>query len=131
MTKRRFAAVTTTRLDLSGGDWIEVKDELTYGERLTLSNAPFVGNRDGLAIIDYTRYHLKRMEIYITDWNLAGPDGKTTEPSPALFALLDEESADEINRAIDAHIVSKLGNAATTGKNEPEKNPKSDSANDA
>ena len=39
MAKFRFIKPDTTRLQLSEGDWIEVKKILTYGEQQRLSGA--------------------------------------------------------------------------------------------
>ena len=134
MAKNRFAGITTTRLDLSDGDWIEAKDELTYGEQLELQNASLVGLRNGVTEYDLGRYHLKRMEVYITDWNLAGPDGKTINITPFIFGLLNEETATEINEALDKHI-AKLNEdeeeTASNGAKDTAKNPKSGSGSNA
>ena len=104
MGKKRFIGIGTTKLDLSDGDWIEVKDELSYGEQLELSNASFVGQEGFRAIIDMSRYHLLRMEKYIVDWNLKDAQGKSVEINRTTLALLSQDAAEEINAALDAHI---------------------------
>lgn len=126
--RRRFVRVETTRLDLSDGDWIEVKNELAYGERLALNNAAMIGQRDGMAIVDYGRFHLKRLELYLVDWNLADEHGKNMPLQPDTIESLDEESAAEINRALDAHIAkmwAEQNDGPAEHEAEPEKNARS------
>ena len=112
MAKQRFVSIGITRLDLSEGDWIEVKDELMYGEQLTLENASFVGRElttDGVRIVqDMPRYHLKRMELYITDWSLRDRQDKPVPISADSLRMLDVATANEINAAIDGHLLKQF-----------------------
>ena len=39
MARKYFVDAHTKRIDLSEGDWIEVRNELSYGENLRLSTA--------------------------------------------------------------------------------------------
>ncbi len=75
MTRNRFVSPETVRLELSDGDWIEVKRRLTYGESQRLASAGLTsvkGERpqDAEVGIDLERYNLTKLEIWLTDWSL-------------------------------------------------------------
>lgn len=109
MGRNRFVVPGITRLELSDGDWIEVKSRLTYGEQQRLAGGAFTGGRataDGLGTldIDVERYAVLRLETWLTDWSFCDENGKAVKLSPAAIAALDPDSADEITAGLDAHI---------------------------
>ena len=52
MGKNRFVTPDTARVELSDGDWIEIKERLTYGEQQRLAGGALTrmsGSGDGAA----------------------------------------------------------------------------------
>lgn len=110
----RFVRPESTRLPLSEGHWIEVKEKLPFGESERLRGMNFQlrassdsfgkgAGQDDLRI-DMSAYKLARMEAYIVDWSARDDQDKPVKVSRDALAALDQESADEIEAAIDAHI---------------------------
>jgi hypothetical protein len=96
----RFVSVDTVRLDLSHGDWIEVKRQLSYG--------------DIQAVASKTRGDFTAGELYfvaaaLVDWSLVDEQDKRVdideEPAriAALKALKPSDFA-EIDAAISKHF---------------------------
>lgn len=117
MGKLRFVQPDVTRLDLSEGDWIEVKKRLTVGEEREAFQA-VVGevNTEG-----WRRPNLKMMGIaelaaYIVDWSFDDAAGKRTKPSAAAIGGLSPEDFKEVEDAVTAHI------AAIASEDEARKN---------
>lgn len=116
MARQRFVAPTTVRLDLTDGDWIEVKERLAFGEAqaLTASTLAQTGslmNGETPDIrLDLGVYKVMRMVFYLTDWSFRGPEGEAVSVSRATIAALDPATADEIDSAIDAHLEALAAN---------------------
>lgn len=106
MSRNRFADLTTIRLDLTDGDWVEVKNGLTYYEQEQISSALMRSLRagDDEIGIDWAKHRMLRLEHWLTDWSFKGPDGKPTKLSRITLMSLDADTAGEINTALDAHI---------------------------
>lgn len=68
----RVILPSTERVELSDGDWIELRKELSYGESLELSNAARLDNGQ----IDLKDYYLVRASLYLTDWSFTDEQGK-------------------------------------------------------
>lgn len=101
--RNRFVSTETVRLDLSEGDWVDVKERLSYAEQLALSNASIVGTQVGGGFqVDMGRYRIKRLEMYLTDWNFTDAEGKSVPLTSAAIRHLDSETAEEILAALDA-----------------------------
>ena len=64
---RRFVTAESVRLDLSDGDWIEVKEQLSYGDMQTVASK---------ARGDFTAGSLYFVAAALLDWSLVGADGK-------------------------------------------------------
>lgn len=113
-----FVRPDTTRLDLSDGKWVEVRSQLSYGERMNLAKQSVVAKPgpDGqyVGVIDVAAYHVARMREYLTDWNLSDDSGKTVPLSPAAINNLTEAAAGEINEALDRHLASEESKKART-----------------
>lgn len=104
MAKNRQVSIDLHRLDLSDGDWIEVKAELAYGEQLELQDAAMV-IYEGLRVRqEMAQYHLKRMELYIVEWSLKDNQDRIMPITRDTLSLLRVEDAREINDALDKHI---------------------------
>jgi hypothetical protein len=127
MGKRRFASVETVRLDLSDGDWIEVKQELSYGERQKLMAAGF--KRTGITDdtrsveVDWSVLNIADMTLWLIDWSFLDDAGKPVTVNEASIRALSMETAVEINAALDAHKASAAKNAPTTDGS-PDSTPK-------
>lgn len=106
--KNRFVTPDTVRIELSDGDWIEIKERLTYGEQQRLAGGALTrvrGAGDNAAIdLDFERYTLLRMLTWLVDWSFVGANGKPVRVSMSSIAALDPDTAAEIDAAITAHI---------------------------
>ena len=134
MGRSRFVRPDIRRLELSEGDWIEVKGTLTAGERAALNSAslqtsvrPRVPgmleeiNTSQEVRVDFGRASLARMEMYITDWSFRDEKDKPVKVSRAAIAALDQETADEIEAALDKHVTEQAeAKKAMTGTPTPE-----------
>lgn len=113
MPRPRVVLPSTERVDLSDGDWLELKRELAYGESLELSNA----SRLEGGTIDLKDYYLLRAALYIVDWSFVDDkgahidwdDGKDDERTALqvlerrkqFIASLDTATGGEIQQAIN------------------------------
>jgi hypothetical protein len=114
VSKRRFIQPGTTRLDLSEGDWIEVKTELDYGEQQQLriaSMQPLALERDmsleNLQIqLNPFLLRQKLIELYLTDWSFRDEEDRPVPLSRTTLLSLDPETVDEMEAAINAHAAA-------------------------
>ena len=95
--------------DFGGGqfrEFEEVKRELSFGERERLSNVSLKSMKavttDGETVqeigIDMARFKLERILAWVIDWSAKGKINRDT------VAALKPSIADEIEKALDAHI---------------------------
>jgi hypothetical protein len=111
VSKRRFIEPGTTRLDLSEGDWIEVKNELDYGEQLQLKIAatePMAAGpnmpAENLTIkVNPFLWSQKQLELYLTDWSFRDAQDRPVPINRTTLLSLDPETVDEMEAAINAH----------------------------
>lgn len=95
----RFVSVESDRLDLSGGDWIEVKRELSYGDMQTVAS-----KTRG----DFTAGALYMVAGALLDWSFTDAQGKRVpietdaQKLAALKALTSTDFA-EVEDAISKH----------------------------
>lgn len=106
------------------GDWIEVRRRLTSGQermiqRMTAKGYQRADASGGDAQIrvdlDVTKFALVRAAQYITNWNLKNFEGKpivlpanyTLEKRVEIIEGLDEETVQEIDDAISAHVTAQ------------------------
>ena len=121
--RNRFVIPEVVRLDLSDGDWIEVKRRLTNGERRRLNTAGLSkslligGDASNEVDIDFAEFGTARALTYIVDWSFRDGNGLRVEVTREAYESLDEETADEIDKALDAHVEAQAGNSATTNAN--------------
>lgn len=139
MSRNRFASQDTTRIELSDGDWIEVKNELTHGEQARL-NARMYGRVDvgGVATgtvvpgIDIEAMAIETLAMWLTAWSFHRAVKKTVvrdgqsvteevlepvELTRDAIAALDEATGDEVQGAIGRHIAEHdRGKATPNGK---------------
>ncbi len=129
----RFVKPDVVRVDISEGDWIEIKKQLTVGEEKQVSAKSIrqmggrLGEEDARWDIDPAVFAFARVEAYLVDWSFAEEDDdgnlKPVELTAESIRALDEASFNEIDEAIDKHI-KEFGDAskkATGGKRKPGK----------
>ncbi len=108
-----FVIPEATRLDLGEGQWIDVKNRLTHGERegMLAAMSPFVRPGEDLQL-DRKEIRTALVSTYLVDWSLKREDGKTVEIGPDVpenqrlvtIRSLAADAFDMIHRAIDAHV---------------------------
>lgn len=108
MARKYFVDAHTKRIDLSEGDWIEVRNELSYGENLRLSTAIMdrIENEEGTTSMrpNMLKFRAERMISYIKEWSVKLGNGATAKVNRQMIEDLDEDFADEIDAALDAHV---------------------------
>lgn len=92
------------RLELTDGDWIEVKKRLNVGEQKRLEAAGVVRSPLGPPIINWEEYQIGRAAVWIVDWSFAGADGKPREFSLEALKAVDIGTFQEIQAALNVHI---------------------------
>lgn len=110
MSDSWFVVPETKRLALPGGQFIDVKKRLTYGEDRAAHAAIIKEMRqDGRITPDMEMIELAQVAAYLVDWSLADGSGTPVEIDTeakkiaALQALAPEKFA-LIKEAIDAHV---------------------------
>jgi hypothetical protein len=117
-----FASEETETLDLGDGFWVELKKELDYGEESELEGAAIKAglNGDGTPKLEFSLKQQRNLllGLYITDWNLPGPNGKPVqlpnnfERRVTLISRLDSRTARTIAGRIER--IRRLGANADT-----------------
>lgn len=111
MGRVRVVSPGSDRVEISDGDWIEVKRELNTGDSKRLEGAglkpPVMVEGRVISPIDWTVYELERALIFLTDWSLKGADDKPLPLNLDSLKAIDPPSFDEINNAIVKHTVDK------------------------
>lgn len=107
MGKRlRFVRPDVDRIDLSDGDWIEVKRRLNVGERRGIISSAAKGgvSSDGQRVhIDANEMAFARVATWLLDWSFVGLDDKPMKLSLSAIRNLDPDTFGEIETALDAH----------------------------
>lgn len=132
MGRNRFVKPKTVRLELSDGDWIEIKDELNVGEfrdaaGAGLSRAVASETKEGDLeyITEFGEFAIKRAAIYLVDWSFVDADGDEVELTFDAVRQLDNETFEEIEEAIDKHVEAKQAAKKSKAEGE-EKNAEAD-----
>jgi hypothetical protein len=106
----RFVSPETVRINLSDGQWIDVKKTLTAGEEKAYRSAGFkrVSQRQddnaNEVDIDWQAMAFARVDTYLVEWSAKKPDGKDMPLNKSTIRNLDTDSFKEIDDAILAHI---------------------------
>lgn len=95
----RFVSIKSVRLDLSGGDWVEVKHQLSYGDMQRVAS---------LTRGDFTAAELHLVAEYLLEWSFTDEQGKavpigTDGEKLAALKALSTDAFREVNDAINAH----------------------------
>lgn len=111
MPKFRFVSPGTAKLDLGDGDWVEVKEQINYGESQRLSGAMLrtvkTAAGDNEVGVDFARYAVLKLQTWLTDWSFRDEQDKPVPLSPAAIENLDPAAAEAINEAIDRHVAAR------------------------
>ena len=107
----RFLKPEVVRIDLTGGDWITIKKQLTAGEQRRVFARTTKQIRVGEPIqIDLEKAGLCNLAEYLIDWSFTDQAGQPVpirdmpaEYVEATLNSLDPDSFNEITRAIDDH----------------------------
>lgn len=115
MARCRFVQPQITRLALSDGEWIEVKNELSVGEWFDMFTS--MGEAK-------MRRDLMRAQIlaYVVNWSLRDATGQPEKFSADSLGHLDLGTYHEIDEALSAHI-----NAQTARRDERKNDPDGES----
>lgn len=112
----RFVTPDVERIPLKDGpdgekNWIEVKRELTAGEKqryrtagLSRMHAAAGAGNDTAIDVDWERMALARVEAYLVDWSAKDAKGKDVKVSASAIRALSEDDFREIDEAIEAHV---------------------------
>jgi hypothetical protein len=107
----RFVNPGVDRIEISEGDWIEIKVELSVGEQKKLESLPLTTLRapEGVATpreigLNWGAYYLGKLEIYLVDWSLKDRNDKVMPVNRDSIASLTQATAQEITEAIDASV---------------------------
>ena len=122
----RFASGAQVRLELSDGDWVSVRQELSYGQQRRLAASGLTGIDQAAAEgerlkVDLAAYDIERLALWVLDWSFRDADGEHVVVSREAIEALHPDTAAEINAALDRHIEAQEGKAAPAppGPNRP------------
>ncbi len=129
MGRCRVVQPDIVRLEISDGDWLDVKKDLTYGERMQASSAVIGeirvagGGNEGYMRPQFELAALAQILAYLVDWSLVDAGDKripivTQAQKLAALKSLDDASVDEIGRAIDAHAERRAAEIADAKNNQ-------------
>jgi hypothetical protein len=118
MARNRFVSAETVRLELTDGDWIEVKRELSYGEQqeLFLRDVQMTGLAGGErnVSVDLQLINIRDMAMWIVDWSFEDAKGKRVPVSIDSIKALATDAAEEVDEALTAYKLSLEKNAVTS-----------------
>lgn len=112
MGRARGVKLTTTRIDISDGDWIDVRDYLTAGQENDVLTRSFEGfSEDGGSRFDQQMFGYVAVAHHVRGWSLVGldeqpiawPSDGTLEARVAVLRELDTDTFDEIRNAVAKH----------------------------
>ena len=109
MCPSRFVVPRVVRYELSEGDWVEFKAELTYGERLRLSSRA-LGQRINMETrqVEYSpqleAYSVEELFMWLTDWSLTDVKEEVVEISRESIGALRQDAADELRESLAKHL---------------------------
>lgn len=117
------------------GTWIELRAQLTYGERAALQSAAFgtlsapqveaLAANPGSVPLDMYAARVWKIATYLHDWNILGPDGRPVRvPRDVKERLRLVEQLDEgLGSAIEAEINAFIAERALALAGDAEGNP--------
>ena len=110
MGRSKFVGTGVVRIDLSDDEWIEVKQELSYGEQKHLAGNALVGSFDGkgdpAVDFDLEEFTLSKVLVWLADWSFTDEQGNKVRVSRDALGALRGEVGDEVEAAIDKHAAA-------------------------
>lgn len=101
----RFVQPDIVRLDLSDGDWLDVRRELSNGEvRRAMAKTIKSLRPDGQIEPDLEMLGRAEIASYIVDWSFVDGQDKRVPFSDAALDNLTQDAYNEIDKAVRAHI---------------------------
>lgn len=103
----RFVQPEIVRLELSDGDWLEVRKELSIGEaRRAMARTIKTMRADGRIEPDIEMVGRAEIAAYIVDWSFVDAQDKRVPYSDAALDNLTGDTYNEIETAVRAHIAA-------------------------
>ena len=107
----RFVVPDVKRLDISDGDWIEIKKDLNTGDQKKLDACGmlppvFTGGRV-VTPIDWEVHDLERALIFLVAWSIRKADDKPAELTMESLKALEPETFEEINSKIVEYTLAR------------------------
>lgn len=103
----RFVQPEVVRLDLSDGDWLDVRKELTTGEaRKAMARTIKTMRADGRIEPDIEMVGRAEISAYIVDWSFVDGKDKRVPFSESALDNLTQADYAEIETAVRAHIAA-------------------------
>ena len=117
-----FVQPDTVRLDLPGGEWVEVKAELSWGEQQQMISAGIGFEGDvremqsggGKMAIHWVEFQVENLLVWIVDWSAKDANGKAVPVTKQAIMNLHPAMAEALDAAITAHKEALEKNALTT-----------------
>jgi hypothetical protein len=116
-----FASLETRKLDLGGGRWIEIKEELTYREQASLVSAgikarpnPRDPNGAPEYFVDNGEFDLAKIKTWVVGWNATDSQGT---PIPFMADAVDDLDPRIAGAILDA--IAEHQKALDARKNPP------------
>lgn len=101
----RFVQPDVVRLDLSDGDWLDVRKELSTGEvRRAMAKTIKSMRPDGRIEPDLEMLGRAEIAAYIIDWSFVDAQDKRVPYSDAALDNLTQDAYNEIEAAVRKHI---------------------------
>lgn len=119
MGRNRFVTSEVRRLELSDGDWIEVKRRLSYGEQQryttaglgkvqsTASAGDAGDGADASFEINWAAIGVERVLVWLVDWSFRDERDKAVRITRDSIRALDPETFKEIDDALTLHIAAE------------------------
>ena len=108
MGKYRFVKPEVARLDLSDGDWIDVKRYLTYGEQQRITGSSIGKMRMDQANpevgVDWEKFSVVRLSTWIVDWSFVDESDKRVRVTSDAIRELHPDTIEEIDKVLTSHI---------------------------
>lgn len=103
----RFVQPSVVRLELSGGDWLDVRRELSTGEaRRAMAKTIKSMRADGRIEPDLEMLGRAEIAAYILDWSFVDANDRRVAFSDAALDNLTQSAYAEIDAAVRAHIAA-------------------------
>jgi hypothetical protein len=107
MGKNRFVQPEVVRLELSEGDWIDVKKRLTVGEeRKAFQSVVGEVNPEGWRRPNVEMVGVSEMVAYIVRWSLRDAQDIPVPVSADTIKGLEIDDFKEIEKAIERHVAA-------------------------